>query len=278
MLPPNRLGRVSNLGTSSRKVKLLSSLTLPKYAHLILQLVKRDFRMRFTGSALGVFWAILQPLSLVVLYWFVFTYMIPQSKVAGKDEYVYFLISGLIPWIGINEGIVRGTTSIVDNAAVVRRLPFRSEVLVLVPNASAMIFELIGLALFLIFAAANGVSLWNLWLLPFALVIQFALQLGVAWLMAPAYVFFRDVSQLLGFALPIIFYLSPILYPVTGKFEKFFRWNPMTPLLGLFRGAVLSKPLPDASSIVFLLIVASVVFSGGLLFFRRAQPTLVDLI
>jgi ABC-type polysaccharide/polyol phosphate export permease len=234
--------------------------------------------MRFTGSALGFLWAVLQPLSLVLLYWFVFTFMIPRGITTGHDDYVVFLISGLLPWIGFNEGIMRGTTSIIDNAAVVRRLPFRSEMLVVVPNASALIFELIALALFLGGMTVARIPMGRLWLLPFAILLQFLLQLGVGWLLSATYVFFRDVTQLLSFFLSILFYLSPILYSVSGRFEKFFRWNPLTPLFGLFRSAILAAPLPEPISIVFLLIVASVVFAAGLLFFRRAQPSLVDLI
>ena len=161
---------------------------------------------------------------------------------------------------------------------MVRRLAFRSELLVLVPNASAMIFESIALALFAGFLLVRGVSLRFVWLVPFVIAIQFALQVGLGWFLAASYVFFRDLMPILGFLLSVIFYLSPILYPASGRFEPFFLWNPMTPLLGLFRSAMLSQPLPPAGSIVFLLIVATASFTGGLVFFRRAQGTLADLI
>lgn len=247
--------------------------------HLLRELVRRDLTARFTGSALGLAWAILQPLSLVVLYWFVFTFMIPGGRAGGSgDQYIYFLIAGLLPWLGISEGLSRATTSVVDNSAIVRRMPLRSELLVIVPNATAMIFECIGLAIFVAVRLFQGLPLRNLWILPSALILQFLLQLGVGLVLAATYVFFRDVTQIVGFALAIAFYLSPILYPVAGRFEKFFFWNPMTPLLGLFRGAMLATPLPPAASIVFLLAVAVAVCTGGLLFFRRAQPSLVDVI
>ena len=245
--------------------------------HLLYQLIRRDFIARFTGSALGLAWAVLQPLSLVVLYWFVFTFMIPRGP-SADGRYVYFLIAGLIPWIGIHEGIMRSTTTIVDNASVVRRLAFRSELLVVVPNASAIIFELIGLALFLIFLLATGSLSRYLWLLPFAIACQLALQVGLGWMFAALYIFFRDLTQILGFLLSILFYLSPILYPAAGRFEKFFLWNPLTPLLGLFRSAILGSTLPPTISIVFLVVIASLAFIGGLSFFRRAQPTIADLI
>ena len=240
--------------------------------------MKRDFTARFTGSALGIFWAILQPLSLVVLYWFVFTYMFSRGPASRNNDYIFFLISGLLPWLGINEGVIRSTTSIVENAPMVRRLAFRSELLVVVPNASALIFEVIGLVLFLGFLLMRGTTPRLIWLLPFALLLQFSLQVGLGWFLAATYVVFRDLLPILGFALSVAFYLSPILYPVAGRFEKFFVWNPLTPLLGLFRSAMLSASLPTVGSLVFLLVVAITMFAGGLTFFRRAQTTLADLI
>ena len=247
--------------------------------HLLRELVKRDFHARFTGSALGVTWAVLQPLSLVALYWFVFTFMIPGGRAGGSGgEYIYFLISGLIPWLGINEGLIRSTTAIVENGTIVRRVPLRSEILVVVPNVSALLFQCVGLAILLGAMVIRGMPLRSVWLLPFALLIQLTLQIGVGLMLAASYVFFRDLTQILGFVLSIVFYLSPILYPVGGRFAAIFFWNPLTPLLGLFRSALLASPLPDAASIVFLLIVAAMVTGAGLLFFRRTRPTLVDLI
>ena len=257
----------------------LITASIPRNLNLLHQLVRRDFTARFTGSALGIGWAVLQPLTLVILYWFVFTFMIPQGPGAANGEYVYFLIAGLVPWIGFNEGIMRSTTSVVENAAIVRRLAFRRELLVIVPNVSAILFELIGIALFLVFRLLTaGFVPWWLWVLPFALVLQFTIQAGVGLFLATIYVFFRDLAQILGFVLSIAFYLSPILYPVSHRFAGFFNWNPLTPLLGLFRSAMNGSALPPASSIVFLVAVAALVFMGGLAFFRSAQSTLADLI
>jgi lipopolysaccharide transport system permease protein len=205
--------------------------------------------------------------------------MIPQGPGARDNGYVLVLIAGLVPWIGFNEGIMRSMTSIVENASIVKRLAFRSELLVVVPNASAIIFELIGLALFFIFLVfTRGVSPL-LWVLPFAITLQFAIQTGAGWLLAAVYVFFRDLAQILGFILSIVFYLSPILYPVANnRFETFLNWNPLTPLLGLFRSAMIGAPLPPPASIVFLVIVAALIFTGGLAFFRKTQATLADLV
>jgi lipopolysaccharide transport system permease protein len=275
MLLKNKLA--TNLRTAEESVKPGGTPTT-RNLHLLRELVRRDFHARFTGSVLGIVWAVLQPLSLVVVYWFVFTYMFSRGPAADNKHYIDFLIAGLIPWLAINEGIVRSTTTIVDNAPMVRRLAFRSELLVVVPHASAIIFEAIGLLIYLLFLAAKGTVPRLLWLLPFAMALQFAVQVGIGWLLATVYVFFRDLLPILGFLLSVIFYLSPILYPVSPRFAHLFEWNPMTPLLGLFRSAILSSALPTIGSVVFLLVIAAGAFTGGLMFFRRAQATLADLI
>jgi len=230
-----------------------------------------------------VAWAVLQPLSLLVLYAFVFTFMIPAGRLGigapgGEVPYLYYLVAGLLPWIGFNEALMRSTGTIVENAAIVRRLPLRSELLVVVPNVSAMIFECVALLLFVAFLVVRGGSLRALWILPFALALQFLLQLGIGFVLAALFVLFRDLMHVMGFVLSILFYLSPILYSVSGRFENFFFWNPLTPLLGLFRSALLDSPLPEARSIVFLLIVVSAALAAGLSFFGKVQPVLADLI
>ncbi len=249
-----------------------------KNLHLLGALIKRDFAARFAGSALGVIWMVLQPAILVAVYWFVFTFMIPARTIGGSDDYVYFLISGLIPWMALNEALMRSMTSLVDNAPLVRKLPLRAELLVIVPNASAVIFEVVALGLFLIvLTALRGIPA-GAWLLPVAIALQLALQIGIALFLAATYVFFRDLAQILGFVLSVVFYLSPILYPAVGRFENVFAWNPLTPLLGLFRSAVLGAPLPYSWSIVLLVAAVSAIGVASTLFFRRVQPILVDLV
>jgi homopolymeric O-antigen transport system permease protein len=282
MLLNNRIGsgyKQQFLLPSPLSTSLRGLTSLFRHLHLLRELIKRDFHARFTGSALGIFWAVLQPVLLVVLYWFVFTFMFKRAAApSGHGEYIYFLVSGLIPWQAMNEGLVRSTTSIVENGPMVRRLSFRGEMLVIVPNATALIFECLAFIVFIVFLVLKQGLPTTVWLLPFALLIQFGLQLGLSLILAAAYVFFRDLAQLLGFFLSMIFYLSPILYYPPERFRSFFIWNPLTPLLGLFRSAMLSEALPEVGSIVFLLVACSATFVAGLFFFRRVEPGLVDLV
>lgn len=246
--------------------------------YLLRELVKRDLASRFAGSTLGRAWAIIQPLCLILVFWFVFSTMIPMRFGGGGASYIHFLVAGLIPWLAIAEGLNRSATSITDNGAMVRRMAFRTELLVVVPNAAAILLELVALAVAFAFALVNVGLSKLLWVLPLALALQFGLMLGIGWIVAVLQVFFRDVAQILGFALTILFYLSPILYPPSARFAVIFEWNPLTPLVGLFRSAMLAAPLPSASSIVFLLVVVAGVVALGLLVFRRAEATLADYV
>lgn len=249
-------------------------------AYLAYQLIRRDLSLRFTGSALGFAWAVIQPLGLIILYWFVFGIVLPGGKLgqgAGGD-YVYFLISGLLPWLGFSEALIRGTTSVVENAQIVKRLPFRSEILVLVPSATAIIFELVALVLFFGLLLFTGRLAGALWVIPIAILLQFALQVGLSLILAVAYVVFRDVIQILSFGLSVLFFLSPILFEVKPAFAMVFRWNPLTPLMGLYRFGTIGGHLPSWGAIAYLVgfAVVGVVFGLGL--FRRAQSVLIDAI
>jgi ABC-type polysaccharide/polyol phosphate export permease len=248
-------------------------------AFLAYQLIKRDLSVRFTGSALGFAWAVLQPLGLIILYWFIFGIMLPGGKLGqGGGDYVYFLISGLLPWLGFSEALIRGTTSVVENAQIVKRLPFRSELLVLVPSATAVLFEIVALVLFFALLLFTGRFHGALWIIPIAIALQFALQFGLSLVLAVAYVIFRDVLQLLSFGLSVLFFLSPILFEVRPAFAVVFRWNPLTPLMGLFRYGTIGGHLPSWGEIAYLVGFALVAVAIGMGLFRRAQPALVDAI
>ncbi len=97
-----------NVGASPSEVKKFPSSETSRSLHLLIELTRRDFKGRFTGSALGIAWAVLQPLTFVALYWFVFTTMFTVASDAGSINYPLFLISGLLPWLGFQEGIMRG--------------------------------------------------------------------------------------------------------------------------------------------------------------------------
>jgi lipopolysaccharide transport system permease protein len=247
-----------------------------------MRLVRRDFEARFAGSVLGLGWGIVHPLANIALYWLVFGLLLSGGRFGAGgegDSYAKFLIAGLLPWLGFQEAVMRGSGSILENGVILKRIPFRSHILVAVPGVTALVLEAVGLVLFLVILTVFGHRFsWAVMLLPVAVVVQAVFQLGLGLLLAPLVTLFRDLQQVLGFVLYALFFLSPVLYPVRANWAILFNWNPMTPLISLFRTAVLGGPLPSAGSIVYLLVVVLIVAVAGFHLTSRMGHSFVDFL
>lgn len=256
-----------------------------RHLFLLKELVKRDFHGRYAGSVLGFVWSFVQPLWLLVLFTFVFATVMKVPLVGQRtDNFGVFLFAGLLPWMAIQEGIQRGASAITDNAELVKKLTFPSEILVVAVVLAAMLHELIGLAVFLVVLAAMGeLSYGSLPLLVPVLALQLALTFGLAAMMAALNVFFRDVGQILGMFMNGWFYLTPVVYPlslVPESFRPLIEANPLTPLVQLYRQALLGGgsaaegAVPDGTWL--LAIVATILLFTGWRVYRRLKPTFVD--
>lgn len=247
---------------------------------LLFRLVRRDLEARFAGSVLGLGWAIVHPLANIALYWVVFGLLLGGGRFgdAGQgDSYAQFLIAGLLPWMGFQEAIMRSSSSILENGVILKRIPFKSQLLVAVPTVTALLFEIVGLTLFIGILLVMGHSFSrSILLLPVAILLQAVFQLGLGMLLAPVVTLFRDILQVLGFVLYALFFLSPVLYPVRAGWEILFQWNPVTPLIGLFRATVLGGPLPSIGSIVYLLLATAAACLLGAKLMGRLGPSFVD--
>lgn len=259
---------------------------LPTRHHLFLlkELVKRDFQGRYAGSLLSFLWSFIQPLWLLVLFTFVFsTVMRLKLREHGYDidNFGIFLFCGLLPWTAIHEGVLRSSTAITDNAALVKKLQFPSEILVLSIVLGALLHEAIAISVFILLLGILGQLAWGSlgWLL-LAVPLQLALTLGLGLLLASVHVFFRDISQVLGMLLNGWFYFTPIVYPLTLVPDWIRGWieaNPLTALVELYRIALLGGDFAAVEgSTPTLLVMAVLCPVLGLWLFRRLKPTFVD--
>lgn len=248
---------------------------------LLKELVKRDFQGRYAGSLLGFVWSFVQPLWMLLLFTFVFSTVMKISPVGTRTEhFAIFLFSGLLPWMALQEGVLRASTSITDNASLVKKLRFPAEVLVLAVVVAALLHEAIAAVIFLGALALLGELSWGgLPLLLLALPLQLALTLGLGLLLGSVHVFFRDTAQVLGMVLTGWFYLTPIVYPVALVPERFRTWielNPLTALVGLYRQALLGGTVSAVPGTASLVLVAAVLLSAGFFLFRSLKPAFVD--
>jgi lipopolysaccharide transport system permease protein len=246
---------------------------------LLRELVKRDFQGRYAGSLLGFVWSFVQPLWMLVLFTFVFS-TVMQVRLAGAhtQHFSVFLFSGLLPWLALQEGVMRSSTAVTDNASLVKKLRFPAEILILAVVLAALLHEAIAAAIFLVVVTVLGDLSWSgLPLLLLALPLQIALTVGLGLLLGSVHVFFRDTAQILGMVFTAWFYLTPIVYPVESVPPRFLPWiqaNPLTALVGLYRQALLGAP--PAGGTWFLVAAAAVLLSLGFWLFARLKPAFVD--
>lgn len=251
---------------------------------LLKELVKRDFQGRYAGSVLGFAWSLVQPLWQIVLFTFVFSTVMKVSPVGARtSHFAIFLCGGLLPWTALHEGVLRAATAITDNASLVKKLRFPSEILILAVVLAALLHQAVAAVVFVGALVVLGEFSWHgLPLLLVAVPLQVGLMLGLGLVLSAVHVFFRDTAQLLGMFLNVWFYLTPIVYPlalVPGRIRGWLEWNPLTALVELYRQAFLGGA-PAAAALApgaaRLALVAVVLVSAGFWLFRSLKPAFVD--
>ena len=200
--------------------------TIVRHRALLRQMVVRDVTARFVGTSLGAVWSLIQPFILLGLYTFVFGVIYQVRFQVDGVGFVPFLLCGLWPWLAFQDACLRSVTVIVDNAQLMKRVQFPSELM------------LIGVG---VWQGGLAPTALGLLLIPFVLQLLLAVALGL--LLSPANVFLRDVSQLSGALFTVWFFLSPVLYSVQmvpPAFQPVLAWNPLAPILHLYRALILT--------------------------------------
>lgn len=245
------------------------------YRELLSTLVLKDIRSRYKGSVLGFTWNFAIPLLQLLVFWALFGAIL---KVAPPGDYPFavFLFTGLLPWNFLANGVAGGTTSILANATLVKKIYFPLQILPLSKVLAEFIALLLGMvvlaAVILIFGI--GLSAYLI-LLPVVFVVQIVFIAGFVYLFACANVFFRDVGHILGIVILAWMYLTPVLYPVTIVADKaawadtVIHLNPMTGIITSYHRLILDHQMPDWFWLGYSALVAVVLFVIGFSVFNR---------
>jgi len=263
---------------SSNKKRLSARLFLLK------EMTARDIRARYAGSGLGIFWAFAQPVLWMLLYTGVFGVILRVPVDRGFSGFPEFLLAGLLPWMAIQEGISRASSALTDNAAMVKKTVFPVETLILSVVLAALVNQAIAFAIFAVYVASVGhLSLpWLLLVLP-AMLFQALLTYGVGCFAATVTTFLRDAAQLVGIALTVVFWATPIVYPIAmipprhGWLLALVRGNPVTHLVEWYRAAFSTHVAPSLASVLYLLLFSTFMALAGAALFARARPHFADL-
>jgi lipopolysaccharide transport system permease protein len=225
--------------------------TIVRYRWLLAEMVWRDLKLRYRGSVLGFAWTLLNPLLFMAIYTLVFSVILKSSI----HDFPLYLLSGLIPWTWISAAIGQSTTAILDGRGYIGKTLMPPELFVIVPVLSNGVTFLITIVLLLPVSAYLGVNVgWALlFLLPLTAIALF-LTLGFSFLVATANVFFRDLQQLVGYALTAMFFLTPIFYARTSVppgLRFLVTFNPFAGLIASFQNVFYYGVRPGWHDILF---------------------------
>ncbi len=252
------------------------------YRDFILGSVRREFEARYTRSLLGNAWAVLNPITMIVIYSVVFS-QIMRSRIEGIDNslaYTIYLCAGLFTWGLFSETTTRAQNIFVDQGELIKKLNFPRICLPVIVALSACLNFAIVLSLFMLFLAITGnfPGLVVVTILPvLALQTVFALGLGVT--LGVFNVFFRDVGQFFTVAVQLWFWLTPIVYPVTilsDRVWEVMRFNPMVAIIGAYQVVFVRGEAPEWSSLYWPSFMAISFLLLGAYLFRAYSDSIAD--
>ena len=250
---------------------------------LLTQLVKRDFNQRFVGSAAGMLWTIIHPL--VQLFTWVFAFQVcfkMEPPPGAGGNYPVYLFCGYLPWLLFSESVQRSSGCLVEQANLITKTVFPSEILPVSVFLSSLISHGIGILLAM---CAVGLALSHgsvlIVFLPIYTVLLGLLAIGAGWMVASLQVYLRDTSQVTTVLLTGMFWLTPIFidesqFPPGARFLV--RWNPLAHIVRAYRQRLLSYDLPDWHELALLALGSAAVFVAGGLFFRYLKRGFADVL
>ena len=247
---------------------------------LIASFAVRDIKARYKQTALGVAWALLQPLSMMVVFTLVFSVF---AKVPSDGiPYPVFAYSALIFWTYFSNTINTGTVAMTANGALIRKIYFPRETLLLSVLLAGLLDLAVASLLFcgMILYYKISLTLSVLWVLPLV-ALQMLLALGVVSLTSAAHVNFRDIGHALPLVLQLWMFATPVAYPISVIPEwlrAVYLLNPMAPVIDGYRRAIILGVHPDLGALALSAAVTVVLAAAGLSIFKRAERTFADVI
>lgn len=250
------------------------------YRDLLWLWTGREIRVRYKQSALGAAWAIIQPLTLTIIFTLVFSQLIQVDT--GGIPYPVFAYAALGPWTFFATSLAFGIPSLVNNLNLVGKIYFPREILPLASIGAALldfaIAEVVFVGMMIIYQIPLTLNV--LWVIPL-LLIQIILTVGVTLIGAALIVFFRDVRFVVPLLTQIWMYASPVIYPSTmipERWQTLYFLNPMAGIIAGYRSIFLLGEAPNLPALLLATIVSAALLLIGYATFKRSEPLFADLI
>jgi ABC-type polysaccharide/polyol phosphate export permease len=250
-----------------------------RYRELLGNLFRRDLQAKYRGSALGVLWTVANPIMLMGVYLLVFG-VVWKSNFATIDHYPLFLLTGLSLWTFFAAAVQSSTRSMLDNANLIRKTRFPRQLVPLSVVFAHLVSFVVMLALLLVvnFIALPRVRATEWLAIPLA-VLFVGLVCGIALALASLNVLFRDIEFIVAALLVPLFFLTPILYSLTGaELEKHrhvveaIHWvNPLSPAIEAVRAPLFAGTLPRWTDALYLVVACAIALAVGAFVFRSVD-------
>jgi ABC-2 type transport system permease protein len=256
-----------------------------RYRHSLWLLTKRDLQVRYTTNALGYLWSIIDPLLMSAIYFLVFGLIFHRSEGSGTEPFIVFLISGMLPWVWFNGAISEATRGYLRDSKLIRstRIPRTIWVnRIVLSKGIEYLASLPVLAVFVVLFHAP--TSWNVLVYyPAAILLQAVLTTGMAYIVAPLVIFFRDLERAIKLILRLLFYASAIVYSPKMLFDSphvpqtaktLMELNPLGGILALYRAPFFPHSL-DWKLVVISVIGAATAFLIGVVVFARTERSVL---
>lgn len=248
---------------------------LKKYGFLIKQLVSRDFKTRYKRSVLGVCWSLLNPLLMMTVQYVIFS----QLFKSDIDNYVVYILSGMVVFNFFNEGVSVALVSIVGNAPLITKVYLPKYVYPVTRVLSSGINLLMSLIPLLIAVLLTGEDITRAYLmLPYIFICLVLFTMGMGMIMAAATTFFRDMQFLWGIMSMVWMYVTPLFYPISivpKGLLLFFEANPMYHYVSAVRSVILSGVTPRPMEFAVCTVWAIAMLAVGCFIFKKTQDKFI---
>lgn len=252
------------------------------YRRLVLNAVKSDVKARFAGSVVGMGWLVLNPLLFLSFYSVVYLFIFKLRPIAMPAEiYVLHILAGILPFLAISESLSQGAGVLASNREIFKNTVFPAEALVVRVILVAHVQLGVGIALLLFVAGIMGRLDFEVLLLPFILILQMALLIGLSWITSLIALVFRDLQSILSFVSMAIMIGSPIAYTedMIPHSLRFFLWlNPFSHFILTYQSILVHQRLPSYGSLLAILILPTVVFFLGYFVFVRIKRVVANFV
>ena len=254
---------------------------------LIVQMSKREVVGRYKGSTMGLAWSFFNPVFMLVVYTFVFSEIF-KSRWGGagleesKTQFAIVLFVGMIVLGLFSEVVNRAPNMVLANVNYVKKVIFPLEVLPWVAFGSAVFHSLISLGVLLLVQLVLAHQLvWTALLFPFVLLPLVFITMGFSWFLASLGVYVRDIGQMMGMFTSVLFFLSPIVYPVSSLPEKYQGWmqfNPLAFTIEEGRNTLIFGKVPDFFHWALMLSAGLVIAFAGFAWFQKTRKGFADVL